>query len=34
VSRNESGWIGLLYVLSSVGLGYLAVWLGAIIARR
>jgi CrcB protein len=32
--RNGSGWIGLAYVLSSVCAGYLAVWLGAIVARR
>lgn len=34
VTRNESAWIGLLYLLLSVCLGYLAVWLGVIIARR
>jgi fluoride exporter len=34
VSRNESAWLGFLYVLSSVCVGYLAVWLGVIIARR
>jgi len=33
-ARHGSGWIGLAYVLSSVSVGYMAVWLGAIIARR
>lgn len=34
VARNGSPLIGLIYVLSSVTVGYLAVWLGAIIVRR
>jgi len=33
-AKNGSGWIGLAYVLSSVSVGYFAVWLGALIARR
>jgi CrcB protein len=33
-SRNGAAWIGLLYVLSSVTAGYLAVWVGAILGRR
>lgn len=33
-ARNGSGWVGLAYVLSSVSVGYLAVWLGSVIARR
>jgi CrcB protein len=33
-TRDGSGWVGFAYVLSSVGVGYLAVWLGATIARR
>jgi CrcB protein len=33
-ARNGSGWIGLAYILSSVIIGYMAVWLGAFIARR
>jgi fluoride exporter len=32
--RDGAGWIGLLYVLSSVILGYMGVWLGAILGRR
>ncbi len=32
-ARHGAGAIGLLYVLSSVAIGYLAVWLGAMIAR-
>jgi CrcB protein len=33
-AKNGSGWIGLAYVLSSVIVGYMAVWLGAYIAHR
>jgi fluoride exporter len=32
--RDGAQWAGLLNVLLSVGLGYLAVWLGASLARR
>ena len=32
--RGGSSWIGLLNVVASVALGYLAVWLGAICAGR
>jgi len=32
--RDSARWMGLLYVLSSVVLGYLGVWLGAAIAAR
>lgn len=32
--RSGTPWIGLFYVLSSVALGYLGVWLGALAARR
>ena len=32
--RDGSPWIGLSYVMASVMLGYLAVWFGAILARR
>ena len=32
--REGGFWIGLLNVAGSVGLGYLAVWLGAQLARR
>ncbi len=32
--RNTSAWIALGYSLSSVVVGYIAVWLGATIARR
>jgi fluoride ion exporter CrcB/FEX len=31
--RNESGWIGLIYMLSSVIVGCLAAWLGSEIRR-
>lgn len=31
-TRDGSSWIGLLNVMASVGLGYLAVWLGALSA--
>lgn len=33
-ARNGSGWVGFAYVLSSVIVGYMAVWLGAFIARH
>lgn len=33
-ARNGSPLTGLIYVLSSVTVGYLAVWLGAILVRR
>ena len=33
-ARNGSGWIGLIYVISSVSVGYGAVWVGAFLARR
>jgi fluoride exporter len=33
-ARNGSGWIGLIYVISSVIVGYGAVWVGALLARR
>jgi CrcB protein len=32
--RDGARWMGLLYVLSSVVLGYLGVWLGAALAAR
>ena len=32
--RGGSPWLGLINVVGSVGLGYLAVWLGALIGRR
>jgi CrcB protein len=32
--REGGFWIGLLNVVGSVGVGYLAVWLGAQLARR
>ena len=32
--RSGERWIGLLYVSGSVMLGYLAVWLGAMLAAR
>jgi CrcB protein len=32
--REGGAWLGLLNVVGSVTLGYLAVWLGAVIARR
>jgi len=32
--RNGAPWIGLLNVVVSVTLGYAAVWLGALVARR
>lgn len=31
---DEGWWLGLVNVVGSVGLGYGAVWLGAVIARR
>ncbi|SRR5579883_2304478 len=33
-ARDGSIWIGVLNVMGSVGLGYAAVWLGAMLARR
>ena len=32
--RNGERWIGLVYVTSSVALGYVAVWLGAALTAR
>lgn len=32
--RDGSPWIGLIYVMASVILGYLAVWCGALLAKR
>jgi CrcB protein len=32
--REGSPWMGLIYVMTSVMLGYLAVWSGALLARR
>jgi CrcB protein len=32
--REGSVWIGLSYVMASVLLGYVAVWFGAILAKR
>jgi fluoride exporter len=32
--RDGERWISLLYVVSSVVLGYLGVWLGALVGRR
>jgi CrcB protein len=32
--RGGGRWIGVLNVIGSVGLGYLAVWSGAMLARR
>jgi CrcB protein len=31
--RDGDGWIGLMNIVGSVTIGYLAVWLGAVIAR-
>ena len=33
-ARSGAPWLGALYVMSSVGLGYVAVWLGALLARK
>ena len=33
-ARSGTPLIGLLYIVSSVGFGYLAVWLGALIVKR
>lgn len=33
-ARGGEGWMAILYVLSSVGIGYLGVWLGALLALR
>jgi CrcB protein len=32
--RDGARWMGMLYLMSSVVLGYLGVWLGAILAAR
>lgn len=32
--RDGAHWIGLMYVMGSVALGYVGVWFGAFIARR
>src|SRR5262245_16839349 len=32
--RDGARWMGMLYVMSSVALGYLGVWLGALVAAR
>jgi fluoride exporter len=32
--RDGERWLGLVYMLSSVTAGYLAVWLGALVAAR
>jgi CrcB protein len=32
--RGGSSWIAMSYIIASVGLGYVAVWLGAALARR
>jgi CrcB protein len=32
--RGGGPWVGLINVVASVGLGYAAVWLGAMLARR
>jgi CrcB protein len=32
--RDGERWMGLLYVMGSVVLGYLAVWLGAVLGAR
>jgi fluoride exporter len=32
--RDGASWLGALYVLASVGVGYLGVWLGALLALR
>lgn len=33
-ARSGTPLIGLLYIVSSVGFGYLAVWLGALVMKR
>jgi len=33
-SAKAAFWIGLANVVGSVGLGYAAVWLGAVVARK
>ena len=33
-ARDGERWIGLLYLTSSVVLGYIGVWLGAVLAAR
>jgi fluoride ion exporter CrcB/FEX len=32
--RNGERWMGLIYVMGSVFLGYLGVWLGALLTAR
>ena len=32
--RDGARWIGMLYMVGSVGLGYAGVWLGAVLAKR
>jgi CrcB protein len=32
--REGARWMGLIYVAGSVVLGYLGVWMGAVLARR
>jgi fluoride exporter len=32
--RGGARWIGLIYVLASVAAGYLAVWMGTLLAAR
>lgn len=32
--RDGAGWMGMLYLTSSVALGYLGVWLGALLTAR
>lgn len=32
--RDGSGWMAMLYVTASVGLGYLGVWMGALLTAR
>ncbi len=32
--RDGESWMALLYVLGSVGIGYIGVWLGALLAAR
>lgn len=32
--REGARWLGLAYLMASVGLGYGGVWLGAVLARR
>jgi CrcB protein len=32
--REGAGWLGMIYMTSSVAVGYLGVWLGAVLAAR